>query len=1452
MRRNLVKTLVATVVGVLLVPLGGISMPASAAVSPPTLSTPLDGTAVTKNTELTWGRVIGAMKYEVQVAGSADFAAPLKFTQSTLNTTATPPNDLAVGTYFWHVRAYDAASVAGAYSSTWVFEKLNAEAPTGLQPPEGGRAGGLPLRYAFDPLILSWDAMPGIKTYEVQIDDDALFVGAPTPTSTNNTSFTPPNPPLRTTFYWHVRGKSSQSVPTQWSDTRSFSMTWDSVPTLSTPENVALPTIEEVVLVWAALPGASGYQLQISPDVEFNAPIGGTRVVNGTSFAPATTLPNGSYYWRVRGLTTSSTPEPSNWSATWVFTRAWPAATVETRPRGTELSDAFRQVTLVSPADGNYTTFKEPTFSWFPQREASHYELWVGSDFNFSPYTYATCLTNHTTFTSYRLTPTSGPMCPAATGKVTFWKVRAVDGPATSPPVYGVWSETRSFLYEPTINTGGVVQLSPTDSATVSLPILTWEPVADIAQYKVTIDPDGTCATITAFTYNTTYVPETLNSTCAGTFAWTVQSVEANGAMSRLPSLASWPRFSMAAATPGNDLEPVATAANTTDPYRPPLMTWQPQQDAATYSVWVSVQGANSWLKMHTKTTQPGFAYTGLNTNLSSLLPPGGYDFYVEAYDDRSVSIGTSGYHSFQISSLPATVLTSPTNCPLESQSCPVRHDTPTLDWEPVRGAGFYLVYLATDPNFTNITRTWATQHDTLTPVESLPDSQAGQATYWFVRPCYKADACGPDGTVLGSTHAYAFRKRSFEVTPATPLAGATVADEVVFTWQDYLKTNQEQGGAVNEVVTQEARNYKVEVSTTKEFTNIIDTSPLVDQTRYEAQSKTYPDGPLFWRVQAYDASGNPLTTSDSNPGGTSDPIEFTKKSPGPTLTVPANGASVSSAPVLTWAAKTFAETYLVEVYKYPLSPLADTNRVVSISTRATVAIPTTSLAPGDYIWRVRRLDTNALPGAWTADTNDDMWRFTVKAAAANLIAPTDGKVVTNNDVVLSWTSVLGATRYLVEASLDGFKTRFDYVTTDMTSWAPGQVSPAWPNKAIDWRVTPLDAAGQPLAQPAVWHFVKDASTFGEFTAISPVRLLDTRITKQPLGSNRTLVFDVTAGLSPLPTAGVSSVVMNVTVTAPTAPGFLTLYPYNVARPPSSSLNFMAGQTVPNLVTVGVDTNGRVGIYNSYGSSHVILDIVGYYSGGTLVRATRFVPADSPKRILDTRGGTNQVPRPLQAGEVRTIGVAGQGDVPTGATSVVMNVTAVTPTKVGYLTLFPAGVVPTPTASNLNFVPNVTVPNLVSVQLGTGGNVSVLNSAGQTNVLFDVVGWYVAGDPAAGARFNPVTPGRVLDTRLAGSGPKLAPFQPRAVQIRGVKLVPNSTNVTAVVLNVTVTDPDGPGYATVYPSLTTVPTASNLNYLKGQSVPNLVVARVGADGRINLISQASSHMIVDVVGWFGA
>jgi hypothetical protein len=1042
-------------------PMGVVATGAEAALARPTLASPTSGSKVAANPLLSWNARTGAVRYEVQVSSRSDFSSTsIEYSLKTLGTRATPTNDLKVGAHWWRVRAVDAKGVASAYSASSSFVRSSPNAPSVIQP-----ANGAVLTYPTQPLVLAWTPMAGAKSYDVQIDDDALFVGAASPVSTTNASYTPANPPLNTAFYWRVRGKSSSGVPSQYSAPRSYRMTWTGRPVQTAPANTNSPTIEEIVLDWKPLTGASAYELQISPDKEFNAPIGGTQVVRATSFAPSITLPNGAYFWRVRGLTTASKPEPGLWSPTWVFTRAWPGANAATQPQGV-VNDAHSQVTLLAPADKDYT-LTEPTLSWSPQREASHYELQVGTDVYFSPGRYGICLTNRTTFTTYLIPLNTSPcknLYPVKIppGQVLFWRVRAVDGPSPVA-VNGVWSEVRSFLYD----APAVHQTSPPSGTTTSLPVLRWDFVPNVSRYQVMIRPataDLNCPPITVFTHNTTYVPETLNLACSQTLSWFVRPVEYDGDLSRSLPQAFWPTFRLQTAPLGSTLGVVRTTAGET--YRPPLMTWSPVNGAARYTVSASVAGARSFMPLNVGTTLPALAYTGENGGWGKLLSPGTYDFYVEAFDSKGGWLGISEpgplsgtmFQQFTIKRMRNVALRGPANC-LPDGCKVLLHDTPTLDWDPVQDAGYYMVYLATDPAFTHITRVWATGFSTLTPVESLPDSQAGQATYWYVRPCFDYGACDAfDPSVFGG--AFAFRKQSFPITTISPRGGAVVPDEVTFEWQDYLVTNRALAGS--EKVDQEARNYRVQVSTTAEFTNIIDTSPFVDQTRYTAQTRTYPDGPLFCRVQAYDNSNNPLTFSPV--------VAFSKSSPGPTQSAPADTARVSEAPVLRWAPKPFGNTYEVEVYKNPGSALSATNRVLSLTTRSTAAIPVTPLAAGAYGWRVRRLDVNGLPGRWTADINTGLRRFTVVGGLPTPLSPAKGSTVRRNGVLLHWTAVRGASRYVVEVSRSStFSPLLQSVRTDMTYWAPGLVSPSWPLGTVYWRVRTLDAKGGVLATSSRW-----------------------------------------------------------------------------------------------------------------------------------------------------------------------------------------------------------------------------------------------------------------------------------------------------------------------------------------------------------------------------------------------
>jgi hypothetical protein len=220
--------------------------------------------------------------------------------------------------------------------------------------------------------------------------------------------------------------------------------------------------------------------------------------------------------------------------------------------------------------------------------------------------------------------------------------------------------------------------------------------------------------------------------------------------------------------------------------------------------------------------------------------------------------------------------------------------------------------------------------------------------------------------------------------------------------------------------------------------------------------------------------------------------------------------------------------------------------------------------------------------------------------------------------------------------------------------------------------------------------------------------------------------------------------------------------------------------------------------------------------------------------------------------------VAGKGNVPTaGVSAAVLNVTATNPTSVGYLTVYPAGT-QVPGASNLNFKAGQTVPNRAIAMLGTGGAVSVYNGFGNTDVVVDVGGWYTDGSDASatGGRFTGLAPDRILDTRTGNGGVPIAPLRANSTMTfdvagrGGVPQLGSSTPPTAVIVNVTVTYTTANSYLIVYPSDAIQPLASDLNWAPGQTVPNLVVVKLSADGKIAIYNGfGSTDVIVDVLGY---
>ena len=197
----------------------------------------------------------------------------------------------------------------------------------------------------------------------------------------------------------------------------------------------------------------------------------------------------------------------------------------------------------------------------------------------------------------------------------------------------------------------------------------------------------------------------------------------------------------------------------------------------------------------------------------------------------------------------------------------------------------------------------------------------------------------------------------------------------------------------------------------------------------------------------------------------------------------------------------------------------------------------------------------------------------------------------------------------------------------------------------------------------------------------------------------------------------------------------------------------------------------------------------------------------------------------------------------------VENVTAVQPSTGGFVTVYPCGAVPN--ASNLNFLVGDIIPNQVLARVSGGGTVCFFSSA-QTDLLVDVSGYFPTVD-----KLVPLTePKRVLDTRPTGTTVdgqhqavgRVAAGATYELPIAARAGVP--PNAVSVVLNVTAVSPGASGFLTVFPCGNARPNASNLNFSAGEVIPNSVLARVGAAGRVCFFSSTDTDLLVDVSGYF--
>ncbi len=484
-----------------------------------------------------------------------------------------------------------------------------------------------------------WSPVQGAQDYVVRVGQDPSFtdpVRTVFQTTVQANAATLSGLLAPGTYYWEVQAEFSNGLfNTDFSPPSSFTIGALAPAVLQSPANDVTVAVQDVVLDWAPVLGASTYDLQVSTDQNFNTTVIDQAGVAGTRYSPAVTLNNDQYFWRVRAVDAAGHRGSWNLVPTWRFKRNYPD-----------------QPTLQYPADG--ATVGDPFFyQWSGVPRASRYVVQVSTDAAFTdrPNNPVSCFTSQTT-----LTPGSpGQGCMPLPGGTYYWRVYAVDDPANAK-TDSISATVHSFTYQPDVPQ----PLLPANGATTSVPTMTWAPVAGAVRYNVSWTDLAGGGTGSDFTDTTSYTPRS-RLAVGHTYRWTVQTIALDGTFGTLPEVPFQPTF-----TVGGQPTPTATAPNPVgaEPHttRFPTLTWQPVVGADHYVVSVRAAGSTAWTPLlngasysYPSAQDVGDQFSTAGPNATSQR----YDWKVDAFDPNNAFLSTGSVGHYTIEP-PATITRLP------------------------------------------------------------------------------------------------------------------------------------------------------------------------------------------------------------------------------------------------------------------------------------------------------------------------------------------------------------------------------------------------------------------------------------------------------------------------------------------------------------------------------------------------------------------------------------------------------------------------------------------------------------------------------------------------------------------------------------------------------------------------------------------------------------------------
>ncbi len=835
----------------------------------------------------------------------------------------------------------------------------------------------------------------------------------------------------------------------------------------------ALPTFS-----WRSIKGAKQYEFQFAADRRFASIVLGTGKGKGsqrtrnTSATLTTTVPDGTYYWRVRGL--SSKDKAGRWSAARAVTKAW-TTTPDLQAPTDETSVTWPGLPLV--------------LRWSPVPNATHYLVQIAGDPTLAQSVISA--TNKPVETQGTVFTLQGTL-PA--GRY-YWAITPVDGGGHR----GTRSRVGAFSWSWPTKTGTYFT-DLNETAAVVDPLLQWDLVPGAARYEVEINPDddfaaGSRVCCKERVLGTSISPLRVlpnNNDFAGSsgYHWRVRAFDADD------NPGQWnlgPKFekSFGNVTPTVPAVDVETVAGGSAAAASPLVTWGAVPGAVQYQVqWTEYVGnVCGWSNASgpIKTSALGWTplsptgYTGVpgGIGITSNMRPNGtlaragqpftaeraysfppvipfadgktYCVRVRALSDDSYREndnatsqvisqwaqygGGANQPAFTYGAPPAADSDPPsaTQLPAPVYQTPVGGQvgrTPVLRWAPVANARRYFVLIARDSNFTNVIESAFTAMPAYVPNLVLEDEETSY--FWAVIPASQSNgsgiSCGPIATNdCPGYNPQSFRKRSAPPNLVEPAGGAGITTQPRFRWTP----------------TDGAQKYRVQVSADPQFGDLLD-DVVTAATAYTSQTPYPVDTVLYWRVRAeqhqvLQGGTERVEMNWSQAGG----FRRVLPAPVPFDDNPTLGAMI---PAFLWTPVPGAISYDLHVDE---ADGDSTDRTI----RSAAFAPTKFFGTGIFRYKVRA--NYATKSGTVASAY-----FPARTFTRIISAPPGARMTrTKTRTVFRWAPASAARRYLVQVSTsDSFARVRDSVRTDNTSWAPDMISDVYRKKGpLYWRVATVD-----------------------------------------------------------------------------------------------------------------------------------------------------------------------------------------------------------------------------------------------------------------------------------------------------------------------------------------------------------------------------------------------------------